>query len=464
MQNILNVSNIERDEVNLQKLDKLLSSDLDFHDQASNYASHNFHAFAAKFPPQLPAKFITALTRKGDTVLDPMLGSGTTILEAYLSDRFGIGFDIDPLALKISKVKVTPIDIIEAQKIGGNILKKAIDSIDNHHMDLEDILNSNWDSATKEFIDYWFEHDTQIEIMAILKEIQKITDENYRRLFELTLSGIIITKSGGVSLALDLAHTRPHRAKTIIHKVDSIKPDNLNYSNEATQNFHSTKYLRSALGEFSKKLQQNLNSIPEHLSESIIPCISLGNAKDLNLDSNSVDLVVTSPPYPSNAIDYMRAHKFSLVWFGYSIDDLSHTRHGYIGSDSLKGANFDHLPDYTTGVVFKVMQKDRSKGLSLNHYYSEMTQSLSEIHRVLKPGKSAIVVVGSSMVRGIDTKTAECLAEISKSLGFAVPRIGLRKLDRDRRMMPVQRHNPDLNSQIQQRMHEEYVIGCYKPL
>jgi DNA modification methylase len=464
MQNILNVSDIEMNKVNLRKLNELLSSDLDFHDQASNYASHNFHAFAAKFPPQLPSKFITALTGKGDIVLDPMLGSGTTILESYLSGRFGIGFDIDPLALKISKVKVTPIDILQAQEMGSIVLKKAIDCISNHRTDLEDILKSKWDNATKEFIDYWFEYETQIEIVAILREIQKITDENYRRLFELTLSGIIITKSGGISLALDLAHTRPHRAKTIIHKVDRIKPDNLNANDERNLNIHSTKYLRSALWEFNKKLQQNLNCIPQHLPGSIDPSISLGNSKDLNLDSNSVDLIVTSPPYPSNAIDYMRAHKFSLVWFGYSIDDLSNKRRGYIGSDSLIGTNFECLPEYTAAVVSKVMQKDRIKGLSLNHYYSEMMQSLCEMYRVLKPGKSAIVVVGSSIVRGINTETAECLAEISKNLGFTVPKIGLRKLDRDRRMMPVQDRTPDLNSQIQQRMHEEYVIGCYKTL
>jgi DNA modification methylase len=79
-----------------ERLDALLSKNLDFHDQQSTYASHNFHAFPAKFPPQLPRAFINALTDPGDVVLDPMMGSGTTILEAFLLDRQGIGFDIDP--------------------------------------------------------------------------------------------------------------------------------------------------------------------------------------------------------------------------------------------------------------------------------------------------------------------------------------------------------------------------------
>lgn len=65
---------------NLQrKLVALLSRDLDFHDQRSGYASHNFHSFPAKFPPQLPRKFICELREPGEVVLDPMMGWGTTI-------------------------------------------------------------------------------------------------------------------------------------------------------------------------------------------------------------------------------------------------------------------------------------------------------------------------------------------------------------------------------------------------
>ena len=62
-----------------ERLSALLSSDLDFHGKSSVYASHNFHAFPAKFPPQLPRKFIEGLTEPGDVVLDPMVGSGTII-------------------------------------------------------------------------------------------------------------------------------------------------------------------------------------------------------------------------------------------------------------------------------------------------------------------------------------------------------------------------------------------------
>jgi tRNA G10 N-methylase Trm11 len=76
-----------------------------------------------------------------------------------------------------------------------------------------------------------------------------------------------------------------------------------------------------ALDEFRKRLQRNISNfrfIPEATFQ-----ICAANAQHLPLGDNTIDLIVTSPPYASNAIDYMRAHKFSLVWFGYSIDELS---------------------------------------------------------------------------------------------------------------------------------------------
>ncbi len=86
-----------------ERLKALLESDLDFHGEDSIYASHNFHSFAAKFPPQLPCIFIRGLTNPGDTVLDPMMGSGTTLVETLLEGRKGIGLDIDP-GLKLRRI------------------------------------------------------------------------------------------------------------------------------------------------------------------------------------------------------------------------------------------------------------------------------------------------------------------------------------------------------------------------
>ncbi len=418
------------------KLENLLSDDLDFHGTNSAYASHNFHSFPAKFPPQLPRKFIEWLTDPGDLVLDPMVGSGTTVLEAFLLGRRGLGVDIDPLALRLCKAKVTPTALEEVAETGHRVLRDAEVALQRNVASLMDSLDARFDDATRKFVDYWFLPETQLELIALIREIEKVQNPITRGFLELAFSAIIITKSGGVSRARDLAHTRPHRV--------------------------SDKVPRSAIAQYRHRLKKNIQSLTELAYGTGGVALLKGNAQSLALQDNTVDLIVTSPPYASNAIDYMRAHKFSLVWFGHPVKELSKLRREYIGGEALTDFHLLEVPNYSTQVITRIARYDERKARVLHRYYSEMTRSLSEMYRVLKPGKAAIVVVGTSTMRGLDTETQICLGEIGESLGFDLVDIAVRKLDRDKRMMPARR-SARPNSQIEERMHEEYVIGLYKP-
>ncbi len=446
-----------------QRMINILSQDLNFHSKNSSYASHNVHPFPAKFPPQLPHEFIAELTGPNEIVLDPMVGSGTTVLEAYLLGRHGIGFDIDPLALLISQVKVRCFDKYQLNLIGNEIIKYASTAVEERTDKLTSELENRWDSKTKEFVDYWFALETQIELLALISEIEKINDDAIKAFFRLVFSSVIITKSGGVSYAFDLAHTRPHRAKVVISQQGETL---LGHGLEDTSTPRVkllTKKLRSPIGEFKKRLEKNLNRLLKStIFDDIPPSIKYGDARALPVDCESVDLIITSPPYASNAIDYMRAHKFSLVWLDYVIDELSEKRKEYLGGESLTHINFEELPEKTQKVVILISQKDKKKSRVLHRYYSEMTCVLREMFRVLKQGKAAIVVVGNSVWRGQSTETHTCIADIGESIGFHVVKIGVRNLDRNRRMLPME-FGINQGSQIQQRMREDYIIGFYKP-
>ncbi len=439
----------------------LLSEDLDFRDETNGRSSHNFHSFPAKYPPQLPAKFIAALTVEGDTVLDPMMGSGTTLVEAYLTNRRGVGFDIDPLAIRLAKVKTTPLDKNEVANIGKGVLVRATSSIEHNYYQLRSELEKAWDEETRRFVDYWFHKDTQIRLRSLIREIEQVSNPDIRSFLEIVFSAIIITKSGGVSLALDLAHTRPHKAKIVIDE-RGVRISGENGSDASSRDRILTKRLRSPLEEFEKRFIKNLASLPGSTDERYAPHVEQGNAQALALPDDSIDLIVTSPPYASNAIDYMRAHKFSLVWLGYTVSQLGAKRNECIGGESVTDLEFEAMPAFTTDVIREVTSLDVKKGAVLLRYYSEMTRVLRETFRVLRPGKAAIVVVGSSIMRGRDTETGECLADIGRAVGLEVPHIGVRNIDRNHRMMPAGA-TVDLTSQIQQRMHQEYVIGFVKP-
>jgi DNA modification methylase len=441
----------------LNKLEKCLNDNLDFHDVRSNYLSHNFHAFPAKFPPQLPKRFILGLTELDDIVLDPMMGSGTTILEAMFNNRHAIGFDIDPLALMITTVKTTSYNKKSLIDEFNKIVDYSNYLIGSNQSKLLDIYNT-FDLETKKFIDYWFYKDTIKELLAISFCVSLIENEKIKIFFRVLFSSIIITKSGGVSLALDLAHTRPHKAKRIIDPYS----EQLFSSGEIEfeQKSYLTKKLKNPINEFKKKFHQNIESI---LCEknNYEPFLKLANSQNLPLSDNSVDLVVTSPPYANNAIDYMRTHKFSLLWFGFKIENLKNARKEYIGHDSILNVQIENVPPYPRKIISKIKKKNIKKFQSLHRYFSEMTRVLKEMHRVIKPNRSVILVVANSNICGVDSESHICLKEIGESIGFTVPYIGERTIDRDRRMLPAS-HKENSESNILNRMHKEYIIGFYK--
>jgi DNA modification methylase len=417
-----------------EKLARLLERELNFHGENGNYASHHVHAFAARFPPQLPRAFIRGLTALGDVVLDPMMGSGTAIVEALLEGRRGVGFDIDPLALRLCQVKTMTVQPEGLQEIAQKVVPQAYTLLADAKA-IGQHLGKRFDERTKAFLDYWFLPSTQHELMALVLAIESVAETPIRRFLQLTFSSTIITKSGGVTLARDLAHSRPHLDKGKVPK--------------------------NALEQFALRLQRNLTSIAEFTSNDIVAAPLFGDARAMPLADGVIDLIVTSPPY-ANALDYMRAHKFSLVWLGKSVGHLSALRAEYIGSERVKGTAFATLPDRPTEIIRKLGHLDEGKSDILTKYFTEMTAVLSEMYRVLRSDSAAVVVVGPSIMRGINVQTHFCLADIAAELGFEVVGVVQRMLDRNKRMMPA-RFSKKLDSMIEQRMHEEYVIGLWKP-
>lgn len=416
-----------------EKLHSLLTSNLDFDSNWRNdEPRHYLHAFPAKFPPSLPKFFIENLTKENDIVLDPMAGSVTTLIEASLLNREAIGFDIDPLSLLIGKAKLQNYVIESIYSESISLLNRAINKFQNHTSDLKNSFNEKFDKETLEFLNYWFPEESQLQLMALKNEIEQLNDTTLQCFLQLVFSGIIVTKSGGITYARDLAHTRPHKV--------------------------ADKKINTAFGEFKKRIKQLIAKITTKLESDV--SLREGNAKSLPLQDNSIDLIITSPPYANNAIDYMRAHKFSLIWFGYKISDLRKIRKSFLGSETLNGHSLSDMPELSKTMVNSLSVVNKSKGRALHRYYNEMQKVITEMHRVLKPQSAAIIVVATSQLANIDVKTHECLAEIGREAGFELIKIGERKINRNRRMLPLS--NKKSTSSIENRMHNEYVVGLWK--
>ncbi len=86
--------------------------------ERGDWATHN-GKYRGNFAPQVPRNIILRYSKENDIVLDPMIGSGTTLVEAKLLNRKGIGFDINPDAVQIAKQNLNFVDIKGNKVIGS---------------------------------------------------------------------------------------------------------------------------------------------------------------------------------------------------------------------------------------------------------------------------------------------------------------------------------------------------------
>src|SRR3989344_5369034 len=191
----------ELEKFTLNKLNKISSFDLlekinwDFKGSKTQYLTHKFHSYPARFIPQIPRTFIKLLTETGDTVLDPFAGCGTTLVEAKLLGRHSIGNDLNPLATLISKVKTTPLSEVQIKR-NKLFLDKLNNEIRDHErskLNLPKMPNRNISNIfTKNMIE-------EIQIIKknidMLKEDEDVFDFNLVALSS-TIRAIVESENG----------------------------------------------------------------------------------------------------------------------------------------------------------------------------------------------------------------------------------------------------------------------------
>jgi hypothetical protein len=235
-------------------------------------------------------------------ILDPMAGSGTTLVTARMRGHNAIGFDSDPLAVLLSSAWTTTVQTKKLEVKAAQILTRA-----------RSVAGGSYppkaDKETRDFIRYWFDPTNRVQLTALSVAISRVKDAPVRNVMWCAFSRMIITKQSGVSLAMDVSHSRPHK------KYDKAPV--------------------RAFEQFPRAVAQLLKSAPfsKEPAENQPPAsVQKADARDLPLRGGTVDVVITSPPY-LNAIDYLRGHKLSLVWMGYSVSELRSLRSGNIGSE-----------------------------------------------------------------------------------------------------------------------------------
>jgi DNA modification methylase len=367
-------------------------------------------------------------------VVDPMVGSGTTIVAARLCGHQAVGFDTDPLALLIATAWSSDIDPESLRALAVHTLNDA--RVRHRSLTAGKAYPQSANQETRTFIRFWFDPISRRQLTALASSISGVGERNAQAILWCAFSRMIITKSAGVSLAMDVSHSRPHR----VYSVAPIRP----------------------FEKFQSALEQVLRGSHFSASQNLPAAeVRRGDARAIPLSDSSVDLVITSPPY-LNAIDYLRGHKLSLVWMGHQIDELRELRSSNIGSERSQGSNAAASYRSTVEQVVDGFADlpTRAQAMLLQ-YFGDMDRVLAEVSRILTPAGIAVIVVGNSTIRGIFIKNSRILTHLACGNGLRLVSTRRRELQENRRYLPPPAW-AKLGASLRSRMKEEVILTFKK--
>ena len=388
------------------------------------YVTHGLHPYKGKFYPQLVRPLINiSKIPKGSRIFDPFSGSGTIALEAALNGYKAFGCDINPIAVEIAKSKTEMpfVDLIECEYYVARILRKLSAGEGNSSK------NYFKPDALKE-IENWFPAPVIHKLCFILHEIGEVPDERIQRFFRVLLSSII----------REISQQEPSDLRIRRREVEiTDAPVFELFSNALNMQMHR-------LVKFAKIRNHSPNQM-------IAPQLWYGSSSDRDLvlshiDKESVDLIITSPPY-ATALPYIDTNRLSLL----VLDGLTassrvpieasmigtreirkSTRDSYdtkIQAENFAGITSETAKQLISSVFTQNYDADvgfRRKNMAalLYMYFEGMTTVFSNMDVVLRKRGQAFVVIGDTKTttgNGLRIiQTTKILQEIANSLGWSL--------------------------------------------
>ncbi len=384
------------------------------------YATHGLHEYRGKFFPQLVRALVNIARVPADgIVLDPMGGSGTTLVEARLAGRTSYGLDMNPLSVFVADVKCRALSLRPAS------LAKAYES-------LERALNGDAVRGDRPYFERlpaddqtylarWFAPPVLDELDLVQQAIDELRPKVLRDCYRVCLSNIL----RGVSW----------------QKKDDLRVRR--QVEELPTGEVMRRFLKEALRSTKVIAAFNAQRCGERLGHH---WMREGDARHAAREFpklvGEVDTIITSPPY-ATALPYIDTDRLSLAYLGLLPRHVHRSRDLLmIGNREVTErrradywsrfvADRDSLPQATVQLVNRIhlLNQGREVGFRrrnlpalLAKYFFDMREAVGEMYSMLRPGACAFMVIGNNRTTAggklIDIKTADHLTDIATSCGF----------------------------------------------
>lgn len=388
------------------------------------YGPHGIHEYRGKFFPQLVRSLLNISgATTSSKILDPMCGSGTTLVESIMLGCNTFGLDLNPLSVFISKAKC------EILKVNPEVLEEHFITIKNEifsgsDFQIKELLWFNkLPKKDREYLANWFSEDVLIQLDNLIKLIEKIKETPIKNLFKVSLSNIIRTVSWQKNEDL---RVRKHVTDNIEINVNSL---------------------------FIEELDKSVNSILVFLYENQDTPLGKnqlfeGDSREmtqlLNSQIGEIDTIITSPPY-ATALPYLDTDRLSLYYLDF-LSRIGHRKKDYnmIGNREITKTkrdnywkyylnNKDSLPKEITDLIDLIFNLNNENKVGfrrqnlpslLAKYFFDMKKVFEEYKSILRRGGTAFVVVGNNHTNSGDTRieieTDFLLARLGESCGLVL--------------------------------------------
>lgn len=348
-------------------LDVASSVEDDDAEEAARAHVHGFHAYAARLHPETARRLVATLSPPRGTVLDPFCGSGTVLVEARALGRRAVGVDANPLAVRLARLKTTPFD--EARR------DALVDGARRVAAVAEGRRLARTGASRRyppEDADAFAPH-VLLELDGLRIGLEDERDPAVRAPLFLVLSSILVklTRGPGPRRAGGDAEGRPPEKRI-------------------AAGYPSRLFVKK-----TEELARRLAAIEPALASAPEARVLEGDARVLEgVADASVDLLVTSPPYPG-VYDYAVQHALRLRWLG------------------LKPERFDRAE-------IGARRRARSApGRAEGEYRDDMGRVLAAAARCLRPGGLAVFVIADGAIGDRAVRTEELLGDLANDAGLA---------------------------------------------
>lgn len=417
---------IEKESARDTKFNRRIDYSWDYRGENTKSYTHGLHAYPAMFIPQVARRLLETYSKEGDTICDIFCGSGTALVESRLLGRNSYGIDLNPFAVFLAKAKTTELNPEKLTKEYFKLLDR-ISKIKENSVTIPNFLNIN----------FWFKEKVILKLAKIKKAILQIEDKEIRNFFLVSFSETVRLSSNTNSGEFKLVRIKKD-------KLENHDPD--------------------PLGIFRKKTEPNINRMSDYYRDvnkkTWTKIIHGDSSKDNGIKGNSIDCIITSPPYGDSrtTVAYGQFSRLSAQWIDIFDDPNQATGidNELLGGKSFKSLDHSLSSEYLKESLNKIRKVDEERARDVLSFNVGLNDCLERAYKILKHGKYFCLVIGNRLVKQVRIPTDFIIAELAEKIGLNCEDIFVRNIPGKR--MPIKNSPTNIAGKLEETMTKESIV------